>query len=103
MEAIVLILKYLPQALGLFQTVETIHAALPTHATVEDKVAAVQAVIQATHASAVANGETTASFEEYYNPISALISTFVGIFHSSAVSPLATAPTQPAASSDIMV
>lgn len=78
---IALLMKYLPQVLTLVTTIKSIHDALPPAATLQDKVAAVETAITAAHAVAVADGATTATFDEFYAPISGLVNLVVSKLH----------------------
>jgi len=77
------LLKYAPQIMSLFTTVQTIYATLPSGATLESKVAAVETVIQAIHDVAVADGVSTVTFDEFYNPLKAMVAALVAILHTS--------------------
>ena len=74
---IALLMKYLPQVLTLVTTIKSIHDSLPATATLPEKVAAVESAITAAHAVAVADGATTATFDEFYPPISGIVNLVV--------------------------
>jgi hypothetical protein len=78
-----LLIQYLPSVMSLFSTIQTIHTAMPANAQLTDKVAAVEQVIGAAHATAVQAGATTQTFDAFYGPIQGFVNGIVGALHGT--------------------